>query len=142
MTASAWYATEFNNSVKPLHNTGTLKNYTGGSVGGLGLKYSNTGLFIGADYINFDADTINVDVKPGLANGSGWQIGGRYKIGDFSVAALYEDVKDLGLGKNTYVNGIYKLGKTRLIAAYGQNRDGAVYKNADYNNWSLGLKYA
>jgi predicted porin len=139
VTASVWYATEFDDDANPLHNTGTLKNFTGGSSSGVGLKYNKGPLFIGADYIDVDADAIT---KAGLANDNGWQIGGRYAFSAFSVAAFYEDVEDLGLGKNTYVNGIYKIGKTRLIAAYGINEDGAVYSNDRYKDWTLGAKYA
>ncbi len=138
-SGNAWYASEFDNSGKPLHNTGTLKNYLGGSAGGFGVKFKNKSFIAGADYINIDADEIT---KPGLENGNGWQIGARYKFGAFSTAALYEDVEDLGLGKNFYINGIYKMGNTRFIAAYGQNRDASVYKNDDYNNWTIGVKYA
>ena len=139
LTGSIWYATEFDNSAKPLHNTGTLKNFTGGSASGLGLKYKAGPLFLAADYIDIDADNIT---KAGLANDNGWQIGGRYKVGPFSFAALYEDVEDIGLGTNLYLNGIYKMGKTRFIAAYGTNENGAVYNNDDYTNWSFGIKYA
>ena len=139
LRASLWYASEFDNDANPLHNTGTLKNYTGGSAAGAGLKYSRGPLFIGADYIDIDSDNIT---KTGLVNDSGWQVAGRYRIAALSVAAMYEDVKDLGLGRNAYVNAIYKLGPARFIAAYGTNRDAAVYKNDKYYNYSLGVKYA
>jgi len=138
LKASIWYASEFDDDANPLHNTGNLKNFTGGSAAGLGLKYNAGPIFIGADYINIEADDIT---KDGLTNDGGWQIGARYKLKDFSVAAFYEDTEDIGLGRNAYVNGIYKIGKTRLIAAYGINRDGLVYKNDKFNNWSLGTKY-
>jgi len=138
LSGSVWYASEYDNATTPLHNTGTLKTFTGGSASGVGVKYSIGPFFIGADYVNMDADKIS---KAGLDNAHGWQIGSRYKIKDFSVAAFYEDTEDLGLGKNIYVNGIYKLGKARLIAAYGTNKDGSVYSNDKYINWSLGAKY-
>jgi len=138
LTGSAWYASEFDNAANSFHNTTTLKTFTGGSASGLGVKYSIGPFFIGADYINLDADKIT---KTGLTNANGWQIGSRYKIKDFSVAAFYEDTVDLGLGKNIYINGIYKLGKARLIAAYGTNKDGSVYSNDKYINLSLGGKY-
>ena len=139
-TAGLWYASEFDGSAKPLHNTGTLKNYTGGNAAGVGVKYVAGPIRLGLDYIDISADAIT---KANLENGSGWQIGGRYKFGkQFSVAAMYEDVEDLGLGKNSYINGIYKFGQTRYILGYGQNRDGAVYGNKDWNNLSLGLKRA
>jgi len=138
-SGNAWYATEFNDSSKPLHNTGTLKNFVGGSAGGFGIKFKSKSFIAGADYINIDADQTT---KAGLENGNGWQIGGRYKLGAFSVAAFYEDVEDLGLGRNFYLNGIFRMGNARFIGAYGQNRDASVYKNDDYNNWSIGMKYA
>lgn len=138
LSGSVWYATLLDNSGKPLHNTGTLKNYEGGQAGGVGVKYKHGPIFLAADYIDMDADNIK---KAGLENDSGWQVAARYQCSSFSISAFHEDVEDLGLGKNTYVNGIYKLGRTRLIAAYGMNRDGAVYKDEDYDNWSLGVKY-
>lgn len=138
LTGNAWYASEFDNSTKPLHNTGTLKNLVGGNAGGVGAKYKNGPLFLAADFIDISAD--DTSGKPGLKNDSGYQVSGAYKFGPFSVAGLYEDVEDIGLGTNTYVNGIYTIGKNRIIAAYGQNRDGAVYGNKDWNNWSLGVK--
>ncbi|RME80422.1 MAG: porin [Caldilineae bacterium] len=138
LKANFWASSRFNGSSKPLHNTGTLKNYVGGQAYGLGAKYAKGPIFVGADWLKIDAETIN---KTGLANDSGWQIGGRYTFGAFSVAAFYEDVKDLGLGRNTYVNAIYKTGRLRIIGAYGQNRDGTVYGNKDWNDWSLGVKY-
>ncbi len=139
LTGSVWYASEFDDAVNPLHNTGTLKNFTGGSAAGFGVKYQAGPVFVGADVINIDSDNIT---KAGLTNDNGWQIGGRYSFTDFSIAAFYEDTEDLGLGKNAYVNGIYKIGKTRLIAAYGINKDGSVYKNDKFKNWSLGAKYS
>ena len=139
LTGSAWYASEFEDDANPLHNTSTLKNFTGGSASGVGVKYKAGPLFVGADFINIEADNIT---KAGLTNDNGWQIGGRYRFSDFSVAVFYEDTEDLGLGKNAYVNGIYKFGKTRLIAAYGINEDGLVYKNDKFKNWSLGAKYS
>ncbi len=137
LTFNGWASIQPEQSTTPLHNTSTLKNYVGGTAGGVGAKYQAGNLLIGADYIKMDATTITTT---GLQNGSGWQLGGRYKFGHFSVAALYEDVTNLGLGKNAYVNAIWKIGHTRLIAAYGQNRDSDVYGRKDWNNWSLGAK--
>lgn len=122
-----------------MFNTGTLKNYQGGQSWGLGVKYNTGPLFLAADWIDINADAIT---KAGLQNDSAWQVSGRYKFGPVSVAALYEDAEDLGLGKNTYINGIYKIDRFRFIGAYGQNRDGAVYGNKDWNNWTIGAKYA
>jgi len=136
--ASVWLASEYDDSAKPLHNTGTLKNYTGGSVSGASVKYNKGGLFIAVDYLKMDADNFSV---PNLSNGTGTQIGARYKFGASSVAVLYEDVEDLGLGTNNYINFIHNIGKAKIIAAYGTNRDGAQYGNKDWNNYSIGLKY-
>ena len=136
----AFYVTKPTGSKQPIHNTGTLKNYEGGTASGAGLKYKTKALFLAADYINIDAETIN-PAKASLSNGDGWQIAGRFKTGAFSVAALYEDVNDLGLGKNTYINGIYKIGNTRLILGYGTNTDNLVYGKDDYTNYSIGAKY-
>jgi len=135
---SAFYVTKSDGSSQPIHNTGTLKNYIGGTSSGVGLKYKTKTLFLAADYINMDAETVT---KTGLSNGDGMQITGRFKAGVFSVAALYEDVEDLGLGKNTYINGIYKIGKTRIILGYGTNTDNLVYGSDDYKNYSIGAKY-
>lgn len=134
----AFYVSKSDGSTQPIHNTGTLKNYQGGNASGVGLKYKTKALFLAADYINMDAETV---VKAGLSNGDGWQVAGRFKAGDFSVAAMYEDVESLGLGKNTYVNGIYKIGNTRVILGYGTNTDNLVYGKDDYSNVSIGAKY-
>ncbi len=139
LTASVWLAQEFNNSAKPLHNTGTLKKYTGGRAAGAGIRWSKGPLFLSADYLDMKADAIG---SANLSNGHGWQVAGRYKIGAFSVAGLYEDVSNLGLGKNAYVNGIYKVGKTRIIAAYGTNKDATQYGNNKYRTGSIGAKYS
>lgn len=145
LTGNLWYATQFDDSDKPIHNTGVLRHYRAGQAGGFGAKYDNGTLFLGADWLDISADRIS---RGGLENGHAWQVAGRYKFGPFfgdqhvSLAALYEDAKDLGLGKNFYVNGIYFIDRFRLIAAYGQNRDGLVYGNKDWDNWSLGVKYA
>ncbi|RMG54641.1 MAG: porin [Gammaproteobacteria bacterium] len=139
LTASVWMASEFNNSTKPLHNTGTLSNFTGGRAAGAGIRWNKGPLFLSADYIDINADAIG---SPNLANDSGWQVGARYKIGAFSVAGLYEDVKKIGLGKNAYVNGIYKVGKTRIIATYGTNKDAAQYGNKDWRTATIGAKYS
>lgn len=136
---SAFYVTKSDGSTQSLHNTGTLKNYRGGTASGIGIKYKTKSLFLSADYIDMDAETIT---KTGLLNDSGWQVAGRFKTGPFSVAALYEDVEDLGLGKNTYINGIYKIGNTRIILGYGTNTDSLVYGNDDYTNTSIGAKYS
>jgi len=140
LTFNGWASIQPEQSTTPLHNTSTLKNYIGGTAGGIGAKYKNGNLFLGMDYIKMDA-TSTKNATSGLQNGSGWQIGGRYKFGAFSISGLYENVDDLGLGKNAYVNVIWKISHMRLIAAYGQNRDADVYGNKDWNNWSLGAKY-
>ena len=136
---NAWAASEFNTSTKPLHNTGTLKNYKGGDAKGAGVKYKNKSTFLAADVIDINAD--DTSGKANLSNGSGWQVAGRHDFGKFSLAGMYEDVENLGLGKNTYVNGIYKAGKNKFIAGYGRNRNGAVYGNKDWDDWSLGVKH-
>jgi len=138
LSASLWYATLFNHSSKPLNNTETLKHYEGGNAGGVGFKYRHGPLFVAADYIEIDADRIT---RMGLKNDHGWQVAARYQCPGFSASAFYENAENLGLGKNTYINGIYNIGHIRLIAAYGINRDGTVYNNQDYDNWSLGMKY-
>jgi len=133
-----WYATT-GDSTSRLHNTGTLKHLKGGNASGAGISYNNKKVRLSADVIDINAD--DTSGKAGLENGNGWQIAGKYKIGKVAFAALYEDVEDIGLGKNTYVNTRYAINaKTSLIAAYGQNRDGAVYGNKDWNNWSIGIK--
>lgn len=139
-TANAWYSTRFDDSSKAIHNGGALTNFRGGQASGLGLKYSGKRLFVGADWLDIDADTIT---GGGVSNDSAWQIAGRYNVlENFSVAALYEDAEDIGLGNNTYVNGIYTIDKIQYIVAYGRNRDRVANGNKDWNNWSVGLKYA
>lgn len=137
-TGIVWMSSETDGSTKPLHNTGTLKNYAGGSVSGASVKYNKGKLFVGVDYINVDADAFGAT---SLTNGSGSQIGARYKFGSSSVSVFYEDVEDLGLGKNNYVNYIHNFGKAKLIIGYGTNRDAPQYGNKDWNNYSVGMKY-
>ncbi|MEA3641786.1 MAG: porin [Lamprobacter sp.] len=145
LSGNAWYSTQFDDSNKPMHNTGTLRNYIAGQAGGLGAKYDNGTIFLGADWLDINAERID---RTGLENGSAWQVAGRYKFGPFngqqtlSVSALYEDANELGLGRNVYTNLIYGVDRFRFIGAYGQNRDGAVYGEKDWDNWSIGMKYA
>lgn len=139
-TGSVWFASEFTNDANPLHNTGTLRNYTGGSASGGGIRYVSGPLFVAADVVDVNADAIT---RAGLTNGSGWELSARYKFGAFSIAGMIEDVENLGLGKNRYINGIYKFGKTRLIVGYGTNSGSTAYgANTDSNNFSIGAKYA
>ncbi len=136
---NGWYATRFDASDKPIDNTSNLKNMVGGQMWGLGGKWKSGPLFLAADYIKIDAETIN-DIN--LSNGNGWQIAARYSgFGPLSMAAMYEDVEDIGLGRNIMANAIYTIGHYHVIGTYGQNRDGRVYGNDDWNNTSLGLKY-
>lgn len=137
VTTSIWYSTLFSDSSKPLHNTGTLRNYTGGTVHGYGVKYRQGPLYLSADVISIDADNITM---PGLTNGDGWQFAGRYEFNDFAFGVFYEDVEALGLGKNIYGNVVYTSGETRFIASYSENNDAVVYGNSKFKNWNLGLK--
>jgi hypothetical protein len=143
LTGSGWYATRFDDSDKPIDNTGTLDNFRGGQMWGLGTKWISGPLFLAADYIDIDSDYISdPGLQSTLSNGNGWQIAGRYsELGPVSVAAMYEDVDDIGLGKNIMLNGIYTIDRFHIIGTYGQNRDAEVYDNDDWNNGSLGVKY-
>lgn len=143
LTASGWYATRFHDSTKPIDNTSTLKDFVGGKMWGVGAKWKSGPLLLAADYIKIDAETIkDPGLGNGLNNGDGWQIAGRYIVeGVLSMAALYEDVESIGLGRNIMVNGIYTLDRYHVIGTYGQNRSGRVYGNDDWNNGSLGVKY-
>jgi uncharacterized coiled-coil protein SlyX len=139
LTGNGWYSTRFDNSNKPIDNTSTLKNFRGGEMWGLGAKWKSGPHLLAADYISIDADESRLSQ---LSNGDGWQIAGRHSgLGPFSVAAMYEDVEDIGLGKNFLVNGIYTIREFRIIGTYGQNRDARVYGMDDWNNGSLGIKY-
>lgn len=132
---NAWHATNANDA--RLHNGGALVNLKGGSATGLGAKYNQKGLFLAADVIDIDADAVSGGVK----NGSGWQVAGRYKPNRLGVAALYEDVDDVGLGKNTYVNATFDATpKTTLVAAYGKNEGRVPNGNKDWDNWSIGVQ--
>ncbi len=139
ITASLWYSLALSDSSRALHNTGTLQNYVGGNAGGLGVQYERGPLFLGADVINIDADTINLS---GLSNGSGYQLAGKYTFyNKLTLGAFYEDVEDMGLGKNFYVNAIYRHNRYRFIASYGGNDDAPVYGSNDFSNWNIGVKY-
>ena len=107
LSATGWYATRFDDTNKPLHNTGTLRRFIGGQAGGAGAKSDNGTIFVAADWLDIDAEEIT---RAGLANGDAWQVAGRYTLGPFkgkqklSASAFYEDADDLGLGTNLYGN--------------------------------------
>lgn len=135
---AVWYSTQFDDENGEMHNAGPLTDFVDGRAAGAGVRYTGKSLMVSADMIDIDADQILDDR---LSNDSGWQLAARYKTGPFTVAGLYEDVEDIGLGKNLWLNGIYRIGKTRLIASYGQNRDAEVFGDKDIDTWSLGAKY-
>jgi len=137
-TIGGWLSTQLDGETSSIHNSSPVSNFKGGDAKGLGVKFDKGPIYVGADLIDISAD----NTAAGLSNDSGWQLAARYKRGSWSVAALYEDVKDLGLGTNVYLNGTYKLGKATLIATLGRNRDAVTYKNRDIDTWSLGTKYA
>lgn len=139
VSASVWFSSQFDGEDNEIHNAGPINNYLGGTAAGLGAQYEEGPLFLAVDYIDVNADSI---ASTNMTNGSGWKVAGRYKLQNFSVSALYEDVQDLGLGNNIYVNGIYKIDKLRLIATYGQNRDATQYGNREIDAMSAGVKYA
>ncbi len=135
---AAWYSTQFDDENDQVHNAGPLKNFVDGRAAGAGLRYTGKSLMVSADMIEIDADEVLDDR---LSNDTGWQLAARYRTGPITVAGLYEDVEDIGLGKNMWVNGIYRIGPTRLIASYGQNRDAEFFGDKDIDTWSLGAKY-
>lgn len=142
----AWISTQLDGETSNIHDAGPISNFQGGEAKGLGVKFNQGPWYAGIDWIDIDSDRIGSGT-PFVANGkmhndSGWQLAGRYKAKDWSVAAFYEDVEGLGLGKNLYMNGTYKLGKTTLIATYGQNRDATQFFSRDIDTWSLGAKFA
>lgn len=144
--AGAWLSTQLDGETSNIHDAGPISNYQGGEAKGLGVKFNKGPWYVGADWIDIDADRIGSGT-PFVANtkmhsDSGWQIAGRYKVDAWSVAAFYEDVEELGLGSNIYLNGTYTLGKTTLIATYGQNRDATQFSSRDIDTWSVGGKYA
>ena len=138
--AGAWLSNQLDDETSSIHGASPITNFKGGDAKGIGVKFNKGGLFVGADWIEFNAD----NVASGVTNGSGWQLAGRYEMGDWSLGAMYEDVKDLGLGSNLYLVGTYtyKPGKTTLIATLGRNRDATTYSNRNIDTWSLGAKYA
>lgn len=138
VSVGAWHSMQFDGETSEIHNAGHLKNYQGGDASGVGVRYTDGGWFVSADWLDVNADTV---ASANMANGSASQLAVRYKSGPFSVAAFYEDVEDLGLGKNTYINGIYKVGNTRYIATLGRNSDAPQFGNQDIDTWSLGAKY-
>lgn len=133
-----WHAREFDDSDSDIHNNGVLRNFKGGHATGAGVRYENDGLYLAADVVDLNADEVSDDR---LENDSGWQIAARYQFNDFSIAGMYEDVKDIGLGKNYYINAIYHLDDLRLIAAYGRNTDARFFDEDTINTWSIGAKY-
>jgi len=146
---AAWVSTQLDDETSNVHDAGPISNYLGGDAKGFGVKFNQGPWYAGLDWIDINSDQIGTMSSAGvfaantkMHNGNGWQIAGGYKAGNWSAGAFYEDVKDLGLGKNIYLNGTYKLGNTTLIATYGQNRDATQFSNRDIDTWSLGAKYA
>ncbi len=141
VTLAAWTSQQFDNTTTlgTLHNAGPIKEFEGGSASGVGLKYDADNLFVGVDMIDINADNIT---NAKLANDSGMQIGARYKMGSVSVAGFYEDVEDIGLGKNTWLNVIYKQGNTRYIAGYGTNTDARRFNNEESATYNVGAVYS
>jgi hypothetical protein len=140
VTANAWYSTRFDDSNSKFNDAGALVNFRGGQAYGAGVNYDSGPLFLAADWLKIDADSI---VSPVVEDGNAWQVLGQYRIGsDWSLALVYEDADELLLGKNLYGNLIYTLGKYQFIGAYGRNRDRVPNGERDWNNFSLGLKYA
>lgn len=160
-SGAIWHSQQLDSETSVIHNAGPLNNYQGGTATGLGVKYEKGPWYFGADWVTIDSDRIGTNVTQSTANlttgvvtsttafkpntkmhnGDGWQVAGRYKASHWSVAALYEDVEDLGLGKNLYLNGIYQLGKTSLIATAGRNRDASQFNNVDIDSWSVGVRH-
>ncbi len=152
-TASVWYSTRFDDSEKRPFNAGATRNFQGGTLGGVGLKYKSGPVFLALDWQDIDADTVDLDGDGrgdidadiggrGVQNGDAWQAVARYTFNpSISFSALYEDAEDIGLGKHLYLNTIYTLGRTRLIAAYGRTEDRRANGNFDWVNWSLGAKH-
>jgi hypothetical protein len=145
----AWVSTQLDDETSNIHDAGPISNFLGGEAKGLGVKFNQGPWYVGADWIDVDADRVGTLNSAGaftantkMHSDSGWQMAGRYKADAWSVSAFYEDVEDLGLGTNMYLNGTYKLGKTTLIATYGQNRDATQFFSRDIDTWSLGAKYA
>lgn len=159
---AAWVSTQLDDETSNIHDAGPISNYQGGKAKGLGVKFNQGPWYVGADWIDIQSDRIGststtytapsgggtvtvatpFKTNTNMHNGNGWQAAGGYKAGNWSIGAFYEDVQDLGLGKNTYLSGSYLLGKTTLIATYGQNRDATQYFNRNIDTWSLGAKYA
>ena len=147
--AAAWVSSQLDSEFSNIHDAGPITNYQGGEAKGVGVKFDQGPWYVGVDWIDINAERIGspnaagvFTANPRMREDSGMQVAGRYKAKDWSVAAFFEDVEDLGLGKNIYLNGTYKLGKTTLIATYGQNRDASQLFNRDIDTWSLGAKYA
>jgi hypothetical protein len=160
---AAWVSTQLDDETSNIHDAGPISNYQGGDAKGFGVKFNQGPWYVGADWIDINSNRIGTEkttftttcapactttsttaftANGKMHDGNGWQLAGGYKADNWSVGAFYEDVEDLGLGKNIYLNGTYKLGKTTLIATYGQNRDATQYFNRDIDTWSLGAKYA
>ncbi|MDP2834299.1 MAG: porin [Pseudomonadota bacterium] len=148
---AAWVSTQLDDENSNIHDAGPISNYQGGDAKGFGVKFNQGPWYAAIDWIDINSDRIGTTASTTpftftantkMHNDSGWQMAGGYKAGNWSVGAFYEDVADLGLGKNVYMNGTYKLGKTTLIATYGQNRDATQFFNRDIDTWSLGAKHA
>ena len=144
---NAHYSFLGDNSDDALHNSGKLKDLTGGSASGFGVKYNHEGLRLTADYMNIDSDNDPGATNPTKAhNGSAHKITAQYKMGSGTTfAGLYEDVTDINLGENIWAIVKQKVGKNGMVSlSYGINRaseDNAYHKTEDAKTLGLGAKY-
>lgn len=114
-------------------------------------KYSNGPLYVGLAYeqTEFQGDD---GANPTSDDQDKWRVYARYKIGDFSLGGMYQDVEsDENLedvdATAWQVNGTYSFGNNVLKLAYqdGEVDDdriaSAAYDSPEYDAWMVGLDH-
>lgn len=130
-----------------LHNAGKLKDFLGGKASGLGIKYDSNGLRLTADTLTISSKNNPGSTDPTKAkNGTATLLTAQYKMDSgMTLAAGYEDVANLNLGKNMFAIVSQKIGQYGLVTAgYGVNQSDAnsVYSTTDgASSLDLGAKY-
>jgi predicted porin len=115
--------------------------------------YANGPLFVTAAYEKHNSvgtSACNVGATclgEGVDDRDAWKIGASYKIGDFSLGALYESIDgdgaQAGIEHDSWmVNAAYAMGAFTLKASYTSAGELNDVADTDADMWALGVDYA
>ena len=122
-----------------------------GNITSIAGKYANGPLYVGLAYeeTEFQGDD---SANPTRDDQEKWRIFTSYKIGNFAVGGMYQDIEGDGNLKNVdadvwQVNGSYSLGNTKLIIAYQEgevddDRTASItYDSPEYDTFTISLDH-